>query len=78
MVLSCESGEGGEGRGRKAVTHQKTWCSLGPCHLLQTLLFSQGAHSVLVSPLQAPVDPELSLYDLEEETPSYWDLEQVS
>ncbi|XP_047561466.1 solute carrier family 26 member 9 isoform X1 [Lutra lutra] len=24
----------------------------------------------------APVDPELSLYDLEEDSPSYWDLEQ--
>ncbi|ELK37214.1 Solute carrier family 26 member 9 [Myotis davidii] len=26
----------------------------------------------------APVDPEISLYDSEEESPSYWDLEQVS
>ncbi|ELK03309.1 Solute carrier family 26 member 9 [Pteropus alecto] len=25
---------------------------------------------------QAPVDPELSSYDSEEESPSYWDLEQ--
>lgn len=29
-------------------------------------------------PFQAPGDPELSLYDSEEDIPSYWDLEQVS
>lgn len=37
-----------------------------------------AAHSALVSPTQAPVDPELSLYEPEEDSPSYWDLEQVS
>lgn len=33
---------------------------------------------LLLHPFQAPSDPELSLYDLEEDSPSYWDLEQVS
>lgn len=37
-----------------------------------------AAHSALVSPTQAQVDPELSLYEPEEDSPSYWDLEQVS
>ena len=44
-----------------------------PDHLSVT-----AAHSALVSPTQAPVDPEFSLYEPEEDSPSYWDLEQVS
>lgn len=57
---------------------QEAWGPHGARHLHGALPFGQEAHSALLCPFQVSADPELSLYDSEEDGPSYWDLEQVS
>lgn len=62
----------GDSRGRKHGAYPEAAICTALCHSVLGLILPS------FPPFQASVDPELSLYDSEEDSPSYWDLEQVS